>query len=261
MQRNPAPDLQFPDPDRRVLPGAQLELVVAQVRFEAIDEVADSSIGLALGTALDAATSWSEVRSQRSRAEGGARRRDGWEFSTDDGAWTITVLGDQVSLATARYTRWSDFSARLATVIAAVSNVLRPKLEQRLGLRYVDRLTRPRVEKPYGWNGWISEAFLGPLAHDLLGPYVRSTQQQLDVALGSGRSAIARHGAFPDPSEAGLVSYLLDFDVYRDGMRAFHPTALLAEMKEFNRLQLQLFQAAVTPALLDELARDEKDFE
>jgi uncharacterized protein (TIGR04255 family) len=65
-----------------------------------------------------------------------------WRFETKDpDAWQVTLAPAFVSLSAKRYTRRSDFLARLTVVLHALEGWLAPGVCDRIGVRYVDRIT------------------------------------------------------------------------------------------------------------------------
>jgi uncharacterized protein (TIGR04255 family) len=173
----------------------------------------------------------------------------GWRLSSEDG-WTVSIMPDHVALETTRYTTWdADFRVRLAELIDAVQAEIEPGTEQRLGLRYIDRITDPPVDSPVEWRGYIAAELLGPVLHEALGPAVKTTQQQVVLDFGSGVQCLFRHGFFADPNLEGRLTYLLDFDVFRADIQQFDPDGIKAAADQFNKLSLQLFQQATTADL------------
>jgi uncharacterized protein (TIGR04255 family) len=185
-------------------------------------------------------------------------QRKGWRLRSSDGAWTISLMPEFFSLETTAYTTWSeDFHPRLAELLDAVTRSVDPATQQRIGLRYVDRIVDPAVRAPQEWEGYIAPEFLGPLLHPRIGPAALATQQQIDIEVGDEVRSSIRHGYFADPTRANALTYLLDFDVYRETISAFDPEDIVGVLDAFNLLSLQLFQQAVTMRLLEHLGRSE----
>ena len=65
-----------------------------------------------------------------------------------------------------------------------------------------------------------------------------------------GRGGGVRHGFFRDDVWAEAPTYLLDFDVYRQGIQAFDIEEIKEATDVFNELALQLFQQSVTEKML-----------
>ena len=62
-------------------------------------------------------------------------------FADIDGAWRVSLTPEFVALETLAYTSRGDFIGRMRTVLEAVDKHVEPAVVQRLGLRYIDRVT------------------------------------------------------------------------------------------------------------------------
>jgi uncharacterized protein (TIGR04255 family) len=178
----------------------------------------------------------------------------GWRMTSADG-WIVTIMPDSAALETSRYTTWDDdFRPRLRNLIEAVASRIGPAVEQRLGLRYVDRVTQPRVTSTDEWREYIAEPFLGPIMHPTVGPLVKNSQQQTGLALDDGINALVRTGFAVDDDPDGGLSYLLDFDVFRGDVRAFDAEDIMSGAETLHDVNVRLFQQAVKPKLLEALS-------
>lgn len=260
--------LNLPAWDRGNLSKSPLALAVCQVRYDEVIGVTDSRIILDIHKALGGKQGlYPKVeRVQEASVEiqlghGGVVAPSastpsppGWRLSSQDERWTVAVMPSYVALETTRYTTWSDdFKVRLADVLDAVQRYISPSTEQRLGLRYVDRITEPIVKSADGWKEFIAPELLGPILHSQLGPAVLASQQQIDLDVGDGIRCSLRHGSFPDKARDGALTYLIDFDIYREGISLFDIEDIKVTADAFNKLNVRLFQQTVTPKLLEKL--------
>jgi uncharacterized protein (TIGR04255 family) len=125
-------------------------------------------------------------------------------------------------------------------------------MEQRVGLRYVDRLIGLGVHEPTQWSKWITAPILGPVLHPVLGAAVTSTRQQIDLDLNDGHECVLRHGTVRDGDAPGdaEVSYLLDFDISRSQSRRFVPEHVTEATKAFHEKADALFRQVITDEML-----------
>ncbi len=66
-------------------------------------------------------------------------------------------MPDHVSLETTSYTTWGDdFQPRLTALIEATATCVEPAIEQRLGLRYVDRIRELELTSIGAWRDYIA---------------------------------------------------------------------------------------------------------
>jgi len=239
-----------------------LELVIVEIRYAGATGTFTSDDALALRDALQAVDvvvpAIEAVANQEVSFEVGPQgpnanistRELGWQLAAPDGGISAVVTSEAIRVQTTRYTRWSESLATpLEVIFAAAQSVLMPQLVQRIGVRFINRFVDPDARSPRSWVGRIETPFLGPIADELLGARLQSTQQQLDITLGPAQGAIVRHGAFIDAAERGAVSYLLDIDIYNQtGLKA-EPTTIMEEATRLDRTALTLFQQITTPDL------------
>ncbi|GAC1521061.1 MAG: hypothetical protein NVS2B16_28470 [Chloroflexota bacterium] len=255
--------LELPPPDENPLARSPLALTVCQIRFEqAGPEIEPSTISKiyeSLGGRAGPYPRIEQTVDQTVNVIAGEtapgtivpEQHRGWRLASSDGSWTVRVMPHQVTLETTRYDTWEhDFKQRFLRALEAVDSHLTPTFEQRLGLRYVNRITEPQVTEPHQWEGFIVPELLGPILHGQLGPAVAASQQQLDLNVDAEVSCGMRHGFFRDAARNGAPTYLLDYDVYRQELRAFDITDVASAIDRFNRLALQLFHVSVTPKML-----------
>ena len=167
-----------------LLPRSPLELVVCQVRhddrpvsgaaalriqeelggpsgrFPRIEQVEIHTAAIALGPGA--------------LVPGAADIGRGWHLKSADGSWTAALLPGHFSLETTRYTTWDEFRGLLGDLGQAVERAAPPTIEQRTGLRYVDRLSGLKASKPGIGNAGSTATSLGPRCmKPLVTPYWR----------------------------------------------------------------------------------------
>jgi uncharacterized protein (TIGR04255 family) len=258
--------LALPEPSTEKLALSPLSLVVCQVRHE--ENIAASEPKRAFRV-HEAVKEEYPVLEQQSGQEltitagplgvqtmPGASQR-GWKMRSDDQKWNAVVMPEFFSLETTDYDDWPDFRGRLEVLTKAVASAVEPSLEQRIGIRFIDRITHPDVKAPKDWARWIDPAFLGPIAHAKIGEGITTSQQIIQLETGDGRSLILRHGAFSDPEGGGQLTYLIDQDCFVQRGRPFDVDQLLDAAESLHTLALQVFQQAITPDLYTYLKGDE----
>ncbi|MCE9583617.1 MAG: TIGR04255 family protein, partial [Planctomycetes bacterium] len=63
-----------------------------------------------------------------------------WRFLDVTGAWRVTLTADFLALETTSYKSRSDFLDRFRQLIVALDTHVEPKVMDRLGVRYIDRI-------------------------------------------------------------------------------------------------------------------------
>ncbi len=256
--------LALPEPEDVRLARSPLTLVVCQVRHAPAPAVADPRRGLGVQEALGGRYRMIEPRRGYTAslvAAGGAAPQvthdtsDGWQMKSEEEAWTVTLMPDFFSLETSEYVDWTDFRARLCDLVNAVTKEYDPALEARLGLRYVDEITDPKVTSPTGWVGWIRDELLGPLVHPDLGRAVRLTQQHVEFDAGDPYRVMLRHGTARIEGEEQWA-YVLDHDCFRQAGRELTSAGVMDAADDLHQIALQVFQNAVTDKLYTYLKGD-----
>lgn len=265
--------VQMPEPDREHLGRSPLTAVVCQVRFEETFAVSDSRLILAIQQVLGGKEGpyprLEQVKAGRVEVEiapeGVAQKRSaslgttGWRLQSEDRVWTASVMPDFLALETTEYTTWEgDFKPRLEALVDAVATHVEPAIEQRLGLRYINRIAEPGVRKPHDWRELVDASLLGLVLHERLGEAIRATQQQIELELDEAVRCTLRHGFFSDPNRDGELTYILDFDVFREEGKPFVPEEVKEAASAFNDWALRLFQQAITPGFLKTLRESEE---
>ncbi|MBC6450686.1 TIGR04255 family protein [Actinokineospora xionganensis] len=243
-----------------------LQLVVCQVRHERNLAVADVTKALAIREALGD-YKLEEARQQQieflASPEGVSPlstplEQHGWRLrSRDVTGWTVSLRPESFALESSGYTSWTDFRDRLEPLVRAVHEHLKPAAELRLGLRYIDRIKLPDIARPLDWQGYIDDRLLGPLLNTQLGASIRGQQQAVQLQGPNGSQVLLRHGVEADDS--GGWPYVLDTDCSRGDSRAFDADDVLEGAHSLHRLALQIFQTAVTPALIKRLIEGEAE--
>jgi uncharacterized protein (TIGR04255 family) len=254
--------LALPAPSTEKLERSPLILVVCQVRHEENNAARDPKRAFQVHEAIkDHYPVLEEQVGQQLTITAGAAgvqavpgaQQRGWKMRSEDQQWNAVVMPDSFSLETTSYSDWPDFSARFEVLTRAVAAAIEPSLEQRVGLRFIDRITHPDVASARDWARWIDEAFLGPIAHKTVGEAVTSSQQIVQLDAGEGRSMILRHGAIRDADAGGEWAYLFDQDCYVQRGRRFDSSDVLAALESLHTLALQVFQQAITAELYEYL--------
>jgi uncharacterized protein (TIGR04255 family) len=255
--------LELPDPDRSRLTKSPLDLVVSQIRFDQRSNVSTPTVGFGFQKILAerAGRTWRVEPIEGPRpmnitisAEGpqvstGELLR-GWRFTASDNTFVLVLMPDSLAIETRQYTQWSDFRPMAEQAIGCLSQQVGPEIELRVGLRYVDRLRDPSIDRPVGWAAKLQPALHGLVGHEQLGGAVLNQQQQIILNLdGPGECRFA-HGTLR--TEDGL-EYVLDYDLYRQDARPFDGTSVINALDLFNTEALKLFQASVTPNTIEEL--------
>ncbi len=146
-----------------------------------------------------------------------------YQFTSADGNWRINLTSKFISLACRRYPGWEAFAKKLDKPLAAFIKTYRPAYFERVGLRYLNFISRQELElTDVPFDELIAPCYLGPLAEeDVAEQSASRCTVEADIALrGScrvklhaGPGKIQRPGAQQDPE----VKFIFDMDLYFAG--------------------------------------------
>ena len=90
-----------------------------------------------------------------------------YQFSTPDGVWRVNLTSKFISLACSRYTRWEEFANMLDRPLVALIQIYKPAYFERIGLRYINFVSRQKLNMPDAMFRDLIEAhYLGILGMD-----------------------------------------------------------------------------------------------
>lgn len=255
-EETPAPTHWPVDPNKDTLEHPPLELVVCQVRHEPVASVADASLlpmfQQRLGHRFDRIEPLTGISQglPAGMIASGAVAPTGWRLTNENG-WIVSLSPDSYSLECTKYTRWSTFRDLIGSLTSLVWETYSPRLTQRVGLRYVDRIDRPGTVLPAQWVGLLHPAMIGFGSDDVLKDATLVTQVVSELLI-DGFRANLRGSIARDNTPAGY-SFLLDTDCFDERSGAFDPELVGATIGRLHELNLRLFQHTITPALYKEI--------
>lgn len=239
---------------RVMLGRTYLEAAVAEVRFVAgqreLAEAAAAQVWEQLGTdKFPVFEPSSQVIMTVTITPSGAvptqESQQGWLLATADRSTAITLLPSLVVVQTRDYQRYStSLGEPLTKALAAFTAATGVSRVQRLGLRYVNRLTDADASAPGFWRDHIREEFAGPL-RGTFATLVAGAHQQVQLRLDETAGARIQSGVFEEQhASAGSRSqygYLLDLDVFREQASLYEPIRCANQVRQLNRTALALF--------------------
>lgn len=261
----PVVDAPFGPPVPEVdLPNAPLVQVIAQARFERVASVSNEASIAGFQEAIRSV--YPKMRREQQstillgpdgRMVPGEDSSVMWRFDQEPEQWQLTLSPDAITLTTSRYTRRRDFIAGLQEAITAVETHLRVRFCDRLGIRYIDKVTDdgllarlPELVRP---------EVLGA-THVYPGESGVEQVHMLSDALyrlPDGADFHARWGILPakvtlDPAivASDVRSWILDLDHYTTRQQAFDPETLTAKAEVMSARIYRFFRWAVRDEFL-----------
>ena len=178
-----------------------------------------------------------------------------YHFLSQDGRWKLNLTKDFIALSTLGYPGWEEFARMLDKPLAAFIQLYQPAYFQRVGLRYLNVVSRTRLGlEAVPWRDLFAPAYLGALAEpDLAEDRVPNcgydVQLKLDssciakIHAGTGRLKVSAPNAEVDPE----VKFIFDLDLSMGGNT---PCGLAAPALEtLHGHSTRVFEGAITDRL------------
>ena len=176
-----------------------------------------------------------------------------WRFGDADGRWRVSLAPDFLALETTHYVNRTDFVERLKTVVQVLDKYVKPAQADRLGLRYINRLTGKAVDdiatlvRPEVC-GIAGTAAAKHAAHIM-------SQSMFEV---EGACVLARWGSFPpnaviDPTAFEAVedkSWILDLDMFSSAPAPFGVDWIAEQTRRYAERIYTIFRWAITEQFL-----------
>jgi uncharacterized protein (TIGR04255 family) len=178
-----------------------------------------------------------------------------WRFSDVDGGWRVSVTPEFVAIETTSYTSRGDFLKRLRFVLDAFAERVEPALVQRLGVRYIARVTGDALADI---SGLVRQEVLGIVALPFSEHAHHSLTETILALPGSKEQLLARWGKVPagvtvDPNAIEPIpepSWVLDIDMFCNEEHPFVPEEIVNTAQRFAERLYTVFRWAVTDDFL-----------
>ena len=175
-----------------------------------------------------------------------------YQFKSADGIWRVNLTAKFISLACNRYTSWEDFASKLDKPLAAFIQIYKPAYFERIGLRYVNFISRRELElegTPY--RELIAERYLGVMGDEQVAePTVGRSSVDAELAIRGG-CRVKLHAGPGQVHRAGKtdgeVKFIFDQDLYMPGKIA--PNLSAPTLQTLHALSWSIFRAAITDEL------------
>lgn len=177
-----------------------------------------------------------------------------YQFLSGDGKWKVNLTNGFIALATPAYTCWEDFAAKLDEVLAQFIKVYQPAFFERIGLRYINAISR----KALGLEGTpfsdlIEPGWLGLLAEeDVQEQQVLRVLQEAEMNLPGGCRLKLHCGPGKvkrNNVEENEIRFILDNDIFMLGKVEMQHSA--AALTTVHTHADRAFRGAITRELHD----------
>lgn len=175
-----------------------------------------------------------------------------YNFISADGLWKVNLTKDFIALSTLRYTRWEDFAQKLDKVLALFIQIYQPAFFERIGLRYVNAISRQKLGlEGELWDDLIESPFIGVLAEpDVDQDRVSKNSLDVDMTLEQGcrLKLHAGPGMLGDGKKDPEPKFILDGD-FSVVDKEIPAQRIAGDLDVLHDYAVRLFNAAVTQEL------------
>lgn len=176
-----------------------------------------------------------------------------WRFSDAAGHWRVSLTPDFLALETTRYVSREDFFGRLRALAEALCEHIEPAQIDRLGVRYIDRITGEAVAD----LSKLVRSEVRGIAGTIAATHTVHAMSESVFEL-PGARVLARWGVLPpnatvDPAAiepANEKSWVLDLDMFSSAPMAFDVEQVVTEARRYAERIYTVFRWAVTDEFL-----------
>ncbi len=175
-----------------------------------------------------------------------------YQFTSADGIWRVNLTTKFISIACTRYTGWEDFAAKLDKPLAAFIKLYKPAYFERVGLRYVNIISRNALElEGTPFRDLISSCYLGILSEEDVSE-AASSRCSLDMEVGIRGGCKAKIHAGPglvkkNGKQDPEVKFIFDQDLYMPGKLPVNLSA--GALQTLHSQAYSIFRGAITDTL------------
>jgi uncharacterized protein (TIGR04255 family) len=176
-----------------------------------------------------------------------------WRFSSQDGAWRLTLTSDFLTLETTHYDSRKDFLGRIGRALRSLEAHVHPAQVDRLGVRYIDRITGEALKA----IETLVKAEVRGIAGSVLSKHMQHAVTE--AAFNTEDSQLlARWGHLPpngtvDPmaiEPISVPSWILDLDMFSTTSCPFDVPRVLEKSAQYAERIYSMFRWAVSDEFL-----------
>lgn len=182
-----------------------------------------------------------------------ARPQVAWRFGDTDGHWRVSLTPEFLALETTKYVSRADFFGRLRMIAQALLEHLEPARLDRLGVRYIDRITGDAVDD----IATLVRPEVRGITGTIAATHAAHALSETMFEVGDAR-VLARWGCLPaggtvDPAAiepAQEASWILDLDMFSATPTPFVVDQVVEQAQRYAERIYTIFRWAVTDAFL-----------
>ena len=178
-----------------------------------------------------------------------------WRFADVEGNWRVTLAPDFVAIETTVYESRKNFFERFEAIVQALAEHVNPRVVDRIGVRYIDRVTGDAVKDI---SKLVRPEILGIVATAAAQHARHTLSESVFIVPEPAAQLLARWGLLPkggtvDPAAIEPLaepSWILDLDMFQPEPRTFDPSEVVADARSYAERIYTFFRWAVTDDFL-----------
>ncbi len=175
-----------------------------------------------------------------------------YQFLSADGIWRVNLTSKFISLSCSKYTRWEQFAQKLDKPLAAFIKLYQPAYFERVGLRYVNFISRYNLGlEGTPFRELMEPCYLGILSEeDVQEGSASRSSVDADIAIRGGcRAKIhAGPGMVKRAGQADKeIKFVFDLDLYMAGQVPVNLSA--GALQTLHAQSYPIFRGAITGKL------------
>lgn len=174
-----------------------------------------------------------------------------YQFVSADGVWRVNLTSKFISLSCSRYTNWEDFARKLDKPLVAFIKTYKPAYFERVGLRYLNFISRKDLELDVPFCEMMSPCYLGLLAEEDVQESA-TTRCSIDVEMNLRGGCKAKLHAGPglvkrNGQQDSEVKFIFDQDLFMAGNVPVNMSA--GALQTLHSQAWGIFRGAITDTL------------
>lgn len=250
--------LEAPLPAEVPLSDAPLVRVIAQFRFPEILSIEQREFVAPFQEAIR--KTYPVLRQEQTQGlllgpsgSASVRPQVAWRFSDTEGQWRVSLTPEFLALETTKYVSRSDFVGRLKVLAEALDEYIEPSQLDRLGVRYIDRITGDAVDDIAKLIRPEVRGITGTIAATHVVHAISESMFELPNARVLARWGCLPPGATVDPAAIEPVnekSWIFDLDMFSAAPVPFVVEDIVVEAQRYAERIYTIFRWAVTDDFL-----------
>lgn len=182
---------------------------------------------------------------------GGHKTTPNYNFVSADGVWRVNLTSKFISLSTSRYTCWEEFAGKLDQPLAAFISVYQPAYFERVGLRYINFISRRELGLEEPFRELMESKYLGILSDEEIsekGAARSFVEAEFAIRGGCRAKLHAGPGLVKQGGKSdGEVKFVFDQDLFMPGQVAVNLSA--GALQTLHSQAFAIFRDAITDTL------------